>query len=517
MFIDAPRVERRRRDRQEGMTLILALATIGPLTALWLVRGEIPDFIRYQAGLLWVLCLLPAWVYVRTDPRVRPPIPFLPLVGFAFGLYYALSAVLGAANASDLALDLTRIQLLDPASDYDRPVEMLLYGWLSLLLGYGTSAIISGRRVRPAFNVRVPLGTRHIRTWGYRLLFGGIAAEAARQGLPLPSVFAGLFAFTADLALFGGSLLVILAARRQLDARGRLLLMIGVTLIVLLRIGTGSLHGVLLALTTLLFALSVAGGRLRLRWLLVGLAGAAVIVSLRGVAIEYRRQVWFTESEVPLRQRSALMLRLLDQKIAEVGPQGAVLHGLRTVAGRSANLDLLADVVRQTPRSVPYWGGETYLSLVGLAVPRFLWPGKPVKRLGQDFGHRYSYLHPTDNNTSVNFPFIVEFYANFGEWGVILGMFLVGIIYRTLERFVNNPRQHILTSVAGLVLLVPQVNVEADFSLIFGGLLLNGAALWALLQLIQRSSFREQAHRVPNAQFAPSLVEAHVRRASSAT
>jgi hypothetical protein len=251
---------------------------------------------------------------------------------------------------------------------------------------------------------------------------------------------------------------------------------------------------VLLVLTTVILAIWVGGARLRPRWVLLGLLGSMFIVSLRGVAIEYRRIAWYTEDALPLPQRSALMLRLLANKVDEVGPQGAVLHGLRAVIGRSANLDLLADVVRQTPRWVPYWGGETYLSLIGFAIPRVLWPNKPSKTLGQDFGHRYGYLNDNDGYTSVNFPLFVEFYTNFGEIGVLVGMFLVGVIYRTLERFVNNVGQHPLTSVCGLGLLVPMINVESDFSLVFGGLLLNGVALWVVLQWILRAS-RSQASR----------------------
>ena len=150
--------------------------------------------------------------------------------------------------------------------------------------------------------------------------------------------------------------------------------------------------------------------------------------------------------------------------------QDAVTQGFETSAGRSANLDLFADVIRRTPSEIPYWNGETYLSLVGAFVPRFLWPEKPTKELGQAFGHRYGYVGVNDTNTAVNLPFLVEFYLNFGMFGVVFGMMIVGIIYTLLARAVNNPGQDDLLSLAGIVLMIPLTNIESDFSLGFGGL-----------------------------------------------
>ncbi|MEP7087176.1 MAG: hypothetical protein ABI884_07565, partial [Gemmatimonadota bacterium] len=42
----------------------------------------------------------------------------------------------------------------------------------------------------------------------------------------------------------------------------------------------------------------------------------------------------------------------------------------------------------------------------------------------------------------------------------------------------------------GVVILVPLANIESDFSLGFGGLILNGAALWLVLRTIRRSGLR---------------------------
>jgi hypothetical protein len=101
--------------------------------------------------------------------------------------------------------------------------------------------------------------------------------------------------------------------------------------------------------------------------------------------------------------------------------------------------------------------------------------------LGQDFGHRYGYLDSWDTWTSINLPFLVEFYANFGEIGVLIGMVIVGVLYRLLDNDLNRPGQPLQVTICSLVLLVPLLNIESDFSLVFGGLFMNGVALWGLL------------------------------------
>jgi hypothetical protein len=179
--------------------------------------------------------------------------------------------------------------------------------------------------------------------------------------------------------------------------------------------------------------------------------------------------------------------------------------GFQASASRSANLDLLADVILRTPREIPYWGGHTYLSLIGSFVPRFLWPDKPTKELGQAFGHRYGYVGQRDEATAFNLPILVEFYLNFGLSGVVLGMALVGIIYHIVARAVNSPGQDYLVSLAGVVLIIPLLNIESDFSLAFGGLVMNGGALVIVLRVIRRTGLRPR-ELLEKLHFHPSTV-----------
>lgn len=484
-----------RRGGQGMLRAIVVIAALGPVLLLPESYTVIPAHVRLQSQLLWILCWLPAFVYVMSDAKRREPLPLLPVIGITHGLYYGLQVSIGVDNAQRLGMDELFIAPLDPRQDYEYPVQLALLGWVALLIAYyGAKAMLPPR----PFTLPARVRTYALRTWAIRMLVGGLVMEVLRQALPVPPVLRGILNFAGAIAQFGMALLIVLQARGALERRHRLILGAGVSAIVLLAIGTGSIASAVFASLTAGLALWVGHERVRARWIVVAVIAGAVFVSLRGVAMDYRRIAWFTTEQLPVMQRSKVILAILAQRVDQTGVGATVLHGWDVVSTRSANLDLFADVVRRTPRHVPYWEGETYLSLVGLAVPRILWPNKPQKQLGQAFGHRYGYLGPNDRHTSVNLPYFIEFYCNFGAWGVLVGMFLVGVIYAALEQRLNTRSQGTLVSVCAIVLLVPLVNIESDFSLIFGGLFLNGVTLLTILHLMARAAQSKSAQeRVP--------------------
>ena len=467
-----------------GLRLLTVAVALVPVAALG-IPSDIPMESRVFAAILWVLCLFPAWHYLQLPERRRPPVPFLPLIGGVYLFYYPLHVVLGQSSVNYLFR-------LDPAFDYDRAVQYALAGWVALLVGYygGASLRVNSpfRHVRPT-----DLGT--LRTWGKLLLWGGLVFDAVRQIVPIPVMLRGLLYFTSMFGLLGISLLTVLAVQKRLTRRERYALYAGIILTALLRAGSGLVSNVVILALTVFLAVWAGGGRLGFRWLVIAGVSVAAMIGMRSVAMEYRARSWFAETQLSLAGRALLMGQLLVSKVEGQGVVATVEDGWSIVAGRSANLDLLSDVVRQTGSTVPFWGGETYLSLVGFAVPRFIWPSKPTKTLGQDFGHRYGYLDSWDSWTSINLPFLVEFYANFGEIGVLIGMVIVGVLYRLLDNDLNRAGQPLQVTICSLVLLVPLLNVESDFSLVFGGLFMNGVALWGLLVALSQLPRRRARRR----------------------
>jgi hypothetical protein len=467
--------------RQPLLRALLAVVMFAPLIAATVVTSPVPFETRVGAGFLWLLCLAPSWLHLSATPANRRPIPFVPMIGIIYGLYYALGAALGAANQHYKIL-------LNPGRDYDDAVFVALYGWLAMWLGYFGARLLASRKP-PTMPIEVADVVR--RRYGVLLMMAGLLLESYRLVGQIPVEIAGIIKFVTTLGWFGSGLLVTMAVQRRLNFPYRLLTYAGVSAFLLMAVGSGSVANAAFYGAVVFVSAWIGLGRLRVSWIVGAALGILLIISLRGVSEQYRRVVWIAGEGGGVVSRTKLFFRLLNTRVQTDGVEGAVSKGFETSAGRSANLDLLADVIIRTPHEIPYWGGQTYLSLVGAFVPRFVWPNKPTKELGQAFGHRYSYIGAADNNTALNLPILVEFYANFGIAGVIGGMLLVGVIYLILDRTVNNPGQDSLHSLAGVVILVPLANIESDFSLGFGGLILNGVALWFVLRTIRRSGMAQ--------------------------
>lgn len=157
---------------------------------------------------------------------------------------------------------------------------------------------------------------------------------------------------------------------------------------------------------------------------------------------------------------------------------------------------LLQYCVDMSPNRIPYLGGTTLTNLATNFVPRFLWKDKPVETLGQWFGHKYRILDPEDAITSINLPWIVEFYVNFGLLGVVIGMAAVGALMALLEQFFLQPGMTEVEVIAGWALLFRLFYQESNVSLMVGGLLPQMVFLGVLLFIALRLCRSEMASRL---------------------
>lgn len=458
------------------LRIVLAAAIIFPYSAMLVVDSPVPLGTRAAASLLWSLGFLPAWIYLGQPRHRRAPIPFLPIIGVLNALYYALPAVLGA-----YALH-WRISL-DPTVDYGEPVRLALTAWCLTL---GTYALFrTGRGLKPKL-AQAPLELIRIE-WILTLVLLGLGMDIARQMEIVPVAWRAIVTFIVTLERFGLGILIVLHIRRRLSRQTKVLLVAALVANLAIQASSGMVGAIAVFLIGIILAFWVERGSMRAPTLLAVFSAVVLIVLLKGVMSEFRIATWYQNS-VAMSERPRVLAGLLQRKISEAGVSGSLSDGLRSTLGRSANLELFADIVRRTPSEVPFWRGESYVSLVGMAVPRLIWRDKPTKELGQLFGHRYSYIDAGDRWTSVNLPYLIEFFVNFGAAGVMFGALLTGMIYGTLERYLNKPGQDTMVSLMTVSLLTPLLNIESDFSLIFGGLLLNGIALNAARLFLQRTA-----------------------------
>ena len=328
-----------------GLKLAIVLMASVPVVTLG-TPSEIPFEPRVLASILWALCLLPSWLYLQLPERRRPPVPFLPLIGGVYLFYYPLHMVLGQTSVNYLFT-------LDPVFDYHRAVQYALAGWIALLIGYYGGA---GLRLNTPFRSIRPTDLGTLRSWGTLLVWGGLGFDAVRQVVPIPMVLRGLLYFTSMFSLLGIALLTILAVQHRLTRRERWILYAAIGLTALLRAGSGLVSNVVILAITIFLAVWAGGGRLGFRWVLIAALSMAAMAGMRSVAMEYRARAWFAETQLSLVGRAALLGQLMVQKVAAEGVVATVGDGWTIIAGRSANLDLLADVVRQTGKTVPFCG-----------------------------------------------------------------------------------------------------------------------------------------------------------------
>jgi hypothetical protein len=115
-------------------------------------------------------------------------------------------------------------------------------------------------------------------------------------------------------------------------------------------------------------------------------------------------------------------------------PSAIVDAGLESTVSRFSGVASVAAIVGESRRLDSHAPGETYLWIAEAAVPRAVHPEKADPGLfGNEFGRAYGILAPSDRITGITVTQPGELYLNFGLLGILLGMPLIGAVYRTVD------------------------------------------------------------------------------------
>jgi len=451
------------------------------VAALLAQRDWGPDgaLVPVEGALVVVLGALPALGYLhraRRRPAAAEPIPFLPVVGLIYGLYYGFPVLLRDR--------VTFMSLAPGERAVSEALDLALVGLACLYAGFAlVGRLARGRWSRPLDVAWDPARSRRLAVvlgavglGSYALLESGLVPPHLIQLVRLGEVLL-------QLAL---GIAIVLDLRSPRGGRGRLLLwLVGVPVYLFVQIRGGAIGKLipqLFFVLCLLWAL-----RFRIPWGIVAVASVCLIL-LRGSAMEFRQLVQSSRevAELSAWERSRLFVDLVQRRLERDGT-GALEDSADLLASRTAQLGVLAHTVYRTPEVVPYWNGATYSTVLTSFVPRAVWRDKPTKELGQRFGHRYGVLHHGDKSTSVNLPQLVELYVNFGPLGVALGMVAMGALYRLLYLKLNRPEGSWGTVLIGGVIFSHLINLESDFSLVFGTILQTTVILYLILRIGGRS------------------------------
>jgi hypothetical protein len=445
---------------------LLGFGLLAPPLLVYLIRHRPDTLTQGQALLAAGVVLLgfaPALAYLAGG--ARSPLPLLPLSGIFYALTFGLPAFSEDLEWRGVSSEaVTRAFVLTITGLVVMYASYLLSGWL--LFG----------RLRP---IRLPgaLTPRRLRA----VAWAAFAAHLLHRFTPALQDVPSVGHFFHALGWVAMGLLYLSYLQGRLPGAHTLVFFgLAMPLELLGRLTSGALGELFIMVVFL--SLIYWQVRRRVPWAVLA-ASAVFFVLLNDVKFEYRGRV----------SRAGLEDTDVWSKVSTLGDLLAERYfdferaqpGDVTISSvnRIGHIALLAYVVETTPSMVPYWGGQTYAFLFASAIPRFVWPEKPMASFGNEFGLRYLLLHSRNVDTTINVPWLVEFYMNFGVAGVIGGMALVGIVFRFLIQKLSHPTSSPAEYVLGLCLVFQLFNSEPSLAVMWGGLLLTFVSLYATLAL----------------------------------
>lgn len=338
-----------------------------------------------------------------------------------YGTFFILAYGVGALFYAFVPGELFRRSLgpyLTPA------LGVAVGGFLAFLAGY---AVRGGGLVR-----RSPLGRWRPAGMGFVLLvglagfLGQMASVLANRQVSLPGALGGLvstagqFAFFFTIAWYLAWHAFWAPVRWRLPQRAGFLTVVAMASVVLaLNVGTKEL--VVTYGTIPLIAFWHVRRRLPIKSM------AALLLVVIFVVFPVYNTFRYTEIGA---DTGARLSRTIET--ATRWDSGTYMeHTFLAFLGRMAYVTSTAAVVRDVGRHVDYKMGETLLRApISVLIPRLIWPDKPSIVIGREFGETFRLIHSRDRQTQIGASSIGELYWNFGTAGVLVGMFLFGVLYR---------------------------------------------------------------------------------------
>jgi hypothetical protein len=215
----------------------------------------------------------------------------------------------------------------------------------------------------------------------------------------------------------------------------------------------------------------VSGSRAALLFLLLKMVILFFMMSRR----TYKTSLRFTYPISVLIVLGFFMFPILSTvRFLGIGSIGASISFLsltnlfRVVLDRLHGLDSLALIMRKVPREVSY----TFASELGVLavswIPRKIWPDKPIISLGEIFCQKMVPPGVFGESTSVAITLTGQFYWDLGVVGVLVGMTLVGVLWKSLYEYFVRPKGN-LSNVLVTAVMFPSffVPVEQDLISVF--------------------------------------------------
>jgi hypothetical protein len=464
----AGRIEKARALRASMRNISYAYTVVAFGSVIYLFATRQSSITTINAALASVVILLgglPLFLYLyRAEVR---HIPMLALNG----LFYVVAFGLPVLSRE------VEWQYISSVSMY-KALEYTVVGLIALIGGYyGTQWL--ARFWQPYLHLPKRIEMRHLRLIAYT--FYGV--HLAYAFIPAVQNLATLNQFALASVWIGIGLIYYLLMNGQLHWSEKALFFgVIIPVEVLLRLSTAQFYPLVSLVVFITIIRWSVSGKIPAGYIILGIVAVIAIYPIKN---EFRTLTWFSwKKDFTYVDKIEIMFDLLARKYQSTSTESAVEESQQQLSTRLSHIYVFSQVVNMTPYQVQFWDGGSYAYFLYSYIPRFLWPDKPESTIGNEFGHRYSFLSADDNETSWNLPWLIEFYANYGSLGVIIGMALVGILFRMLVGLFSHPDITPLEYIFGLTVLFPLYNAESNLALMWSGAITTFVAFYVALRIL---------------------------------
>jgi uncharacterized membrane protein len=159
-----------------------------------------------------------------------------------------------------------------------------------------------------------------------------------------------------------------------------------------------------------------------------------------------------------------------SESILTQSPQEAVAAGSESTFRRFSGVTSMAAILHYGPDTSGRAPGETLSWSYTAFLPRAIAPTKPNPgRYANEFAQTFAIAAPGPTTTSVSIPHVAELYLNYRLAGIVMGMFIIGSVYRLMANYFLGRRTDAVALAVYAVAAWPLVNSQE--SVIAGGVL----------------------------------------------
>jgi hypothetical protein len=214
------------------------------------------------------------------------------------------------------------------------------------------------------------------------------------------------------------------------------------------------------------------------------LLAVAIFLLLQPIKGQYREVIWYKGRNMSFEDKLKTAWTIGGDYYFGNTALDKHIDSVETTFQRVNHLHVTAAVIADTPSSIPFLYGQTYLPLFTKWIPRLLWPEKPIEDLGNRWARKYGYLNFDDYQTSFNLPWLTEMYINFGMAGIIMISLLIGLLFRFLSEMLWRYPTDSSGFALGLITGSPLMFVESHLSMVLGGLIICLMVLFTTMKVL---------------------------------